>query len=86
VSVNDPASGLFVGDTNTQGNRTPGDVVVDNSATEEIEEVEVTEAEETGETSYLATTVARKSILLAIAGLKEVVPMVRETVTWIPTT
>ena len=46
----------------------------------------MTEAKETGEASYLATTVARKDILLAIAGPKEMVPMVKETVTWISTT
>ena len=69
----------------------PVDVVVDGSATEEVkvkevEEVELTEAEETGGASYLATTVVRKDISPTIAGLKEVVPMVRETMTWIPTT
>ena len=64
---------------------------MDNSVDEEVEEteveeVEVTEAMEPCETSYLAITVARKGILLAIAGPKEVVLVVREMVTWITTT
>jgi len=67
------------------------DVIMDSLTAKEIEvkeveEVEVTEAEETGGASYLATTVARKNISPAIAGLKEVVTMVKEAMTWITTT
>jgi len=58
------------------------DVVVDDSVVNEVsvteaEEIEVTEAVEIGGASYLATTVVRKDISLAIAGPKEVVLMVR---------
>ena len=64
---------------------------MDGSAAEEVEvkevdQVEVTEAEETGGASYLATTVASKDISPAISELKEVVSMVRDTMTWILTT
>ena len=67
------------------------DVVVDGLAVavvevKEVEQVEVMEAEEAGGESYLVTNVARKDILTAIAGLKEVVLTVRETTTWITTT
>jgi len=65
------------------------DMVVDDLTGENVEatndeEVHVTDAVETGGEIYLATNVVRKGILLAIAGPKEVVIMVRETATWIP--
>jgi len=67
------------------------DVVVDSSVVavvevKDVEQVEVMEAEETGVASYLVTTVTRKDISPAIAGLKEVVLTARETTTWITTT